>query len=58
MLLMAVGNAHDVRFTPLAAAASMTRMMFFMVVGNAYDFMVVGNLYDFMVVGALMVSRF
>ena len=38
MTSMAVGNAHDVRFTPLAAAASMTRMMFFMAVGNPYDF--------------------
>ena len=36
--VMAVGNAPDVRFTPSAAAASMTHMSFCMVFGNASDF--------------------
>ena len=37
MIFMGVGDAHEFRFTPLAAAASMTHVTF-LVVGNPNDF--------------------
>ena len=40
----AVGNAHDVRFAPVMAAASMTHM-FFMAVATHMTFTVVGSTY-------------